>query len=121
VVTVLVPAITVLVLTIVAAVLLIGVGVAEIAIAVGLRRLIRGEVFLGLSGLAGIIAGIVILLWPLSGALVLTFMLGIYALVSGILLLAVAWRVRHLARSGDVSAAAPPGAGMATWPQSGTP
>ncbi|MBV9010622.1 MAG: HdeD family acid-resistance protein [Pseudonocardiales bacterium] len=106
VVTVLVPAITVLVLTIVAAILLIGVGVAEIAIAVGLRRLIRGEVFLVLSGLAGIIAGIVILLWPLSGALVLTFMLGVYALVSGILLLAVAWRVHHLARVGTASIAA---------------
>lgn len=122
VVTVLMPAITVLVLTIVAAILLIGVGVAEIMIAVRLRRLIRGEVFLALAGLFGIIAGIVILIWPLSGALALTFMLGVYALVSGVLLLAVALRLHHLARSSDdVSAPARPGAASATWPRPGTP
>ena len=121
VVTVLMPAITVLVLTIVAAILLIGVGVAEIMIAVRLRRLIRGEVFLALAGLFGIIAGIVILIWPLSGALALTFVLGVYALVSGVLLVAVALRLRHLARSSDVSAPARPGAGSATWPRPGTP
>jgi uncharacterized membrane protein HdeD (DUF308 family) len=121
VVTVLIPAITVLVLTIVAAILLIGVGVAEIMIAVRLRRHIRGEVFLAFAGLLGIIAGIVILIWPLSGALALTLMLGAYALVSGILLLAVAWRLRHLAQSGDVSAPARSGSGSATWPQPRTP
>lgn len=121
VVTVLMPAITVLVLTIVAGIFLIGVGVAEITIAVRLRRLIRGEVFLGLAGLVSIIAGIVILIWPLPGALALTFMLGIYALISGVLLLAVALRLRHLARSGDVSTAARPGAGGAKWPHPGTP
>jgi uncharacterized membrane protein HdeD (DUF308 family) len=121
VVTVLIPAITVLVLTIVAAILLIGVGVAEIMIAVRLRRHIRGEVFLAFAGLLGIIAGIVVLIWPLSGALALTLMLGAYALVSGILLLAVAWRLRHLAQSGDVSAPARSGSGSATWPQPRTP
>ena len=121
VVTVLMPAITVVVLTIVAAILLIGVGVAEITIAVRLRRLIRGEAFLALAGLVSIIAGIVILMWPLPGAVALTFMLGIYALISGVLLLAVALRLRHLARSGDVPAPGRPGAGSATWPQPGTP
>jgi uncharacterized membrane protein HdeD (DUF308 family) len=121
VVTVLIPAITVLVLTIVAAILLIGVGVAEIMIAVRLRRHIRGEAFLAFAGLLGIIAGIVVLIWPLSGALALTLMLGAYALVSGILLLAVAWRLRHLAQSGDVSAPARSGSGSATWPQPRTP
>jgi uncharacterized membrane protein HdeD (DUF308 family) len=121
VVTVLVPVITVLVLTILAGVLLIGVGVAEIVIAVRLRRLIRGEVFLALAGLAGVIAGIVILIWPLSGALVLTLMLGAYALVSGILLLGVAWRLRHLARSGDVSVPARGGTQSATQSQPRTP
>ena len=121
VVTVLIPAITIVVLTIVAAILLIGVGVAEITIAVRLRRLIRGEVFLGLAGLVGIIAGIMILIWPLSGALALTFVLGVYALVSGVLLLGLALRLRHLVRSGDVPAPGRPGAGSATWPQPGTP
>jgi uncharacterized membrane protein HdeD (DUF308 family) len=52
------------------------------------------------AGLIGVIAGIVILIWPLSGALTLTVMLGAYAVVSGTLLLALAWRLRRLARAG---------------------
>jgi uncharacterized membrane protein HdeD (DUF308 family) len=108
VVTVLMPVITVVVLTIVAAVLLIGVGVAEIVLAVRLRKLIRGEALMALAGLAGVIAGVLLLLWPVSGALVLTIMLGAYALVSGILLLALAWRLHSLARSEDVASPARP-------------
>jgi uncharacterized membrane protein HdeD (DUF308 family) len=121
VVTVLWPGITILVLTILAAVLLIALGVAEIVFAVRLRKLIRGEVFLALAGLAGVIAGILILIWPVSGALVLTIMLGAYALVSGILLLVVAWRLRRLAQSQEVTRPARAGAGSATRPQPRTP
>ncbi len=106
-VTVLWPGITIVVLTILAAVLLIAVGVAEIVLAVRLRKLIRGEIFMALAGLASVIAGILILLWPLPGALALTIALGAYALVSGILLLVVAWRLRRLARSGEAGCRAP--------------
>jgi uncharacterized membrane protein HdeD (DUF308 family) len=95
VVTVLTPAITVLALTILVGILLIGIGVAEIVLAVRLRKLIRGEAFMALAGLAGVIAGVLFLIWPLPGALVLTIMLGAYALVSGVLLLVVAWRLRR--------------------------
>jgi uncharacterized membrane protein HdeD (DUF308 family) len=121
VITVLLPVITVVVLTIVAAILFIGVGVAEIVLAVRLRKLIRGEVFMALAGLAGIIAGVLIFLWPLSGALVLTIILGSYALVSGVLLLATAWRLRRLAQSDDVTAPARAGVRSARRPQPRTP
>jgi uncharacterized membrane protein HdeD (DUF308 family) len=108
VVTVLWPVITILVLTILAAVLLIALGVAEIVFAVRLRKLIRGEVFLALAGLAGVIAGVLILFWPVS-------------LVSGILLLVVVWRLRRLAQSEEVTRPARAGAGSATRPQPRTP
>jgi uncharacterized membrane protein HdeD (DUF308 family) len=121
VITVLLPVITVVILTIVAAILLIGVGVAEIVLAVRLRKLIRGEVFMALAGLAGIIAGVLFFLWPLSGALVLTIILGAYALVSGVLLLVVAWRLRRLALSEDVTAPGRAGAGSVRRPQPRTP
>jgi uncharacterized membrane protein HdeD (DUF308 family) len=121
VITVLLPVITVVVLTIVAAILFIGVGVAEIVLAVRLRKLIRGEVFMALAGLAGIIAGVLFFLWPLSGALVLTIMLGAYALVSGVLLLVVAWRLRRVALSEDVTAPGRAGAGSVRRPQPRTP
>jgi uncharacterized membrane protein HdeD (DUF308 family) len=121
VITVLLPVITVVILTIVAAILLIGVGVAEIVLAVRLRKLIRGEVFMALAGLAGIIAGVLFFLWPLSGALVLTIILGAYALVSGVLLLVVAWRLRRLALTEDVTAPGRAGAGSVRRPQPRTP
>jgi uncharacterized membrane protein HdeD (DUF308 family) len=121
VITVLLPVITVVVLTIVAAILLIGVGVAEIVLAVRLRKLIRGEVFMALAGLAGVIAGVLFFLWPLSGALVLTIMLGAYALVSGVLLLVVAWRLRRVALSEGVTAPGRAGVGSVRRPQPRTP
>jgi len=100
--TVLMPIITVFALTLLAGVLFIIVGIAEIVFAVQLRKLIRGEVFMALAGLAAVVAGVLILIWPLFGALVIALMLGAYALVSGILLLIVAWRLRRLAHSEDV-------------------
>jgi uncharacterized membrane protein HdeD (DUF308 family) len=121
VVTVLWPAITILVLAILAAVLIIAVGVVEVVLAVRLRTLIRGEVFMALAGLAGVAAGILILLWPLSGALVLTILLGAYALVSGIFLVAAAWRLRRHARSEADLRPTWRGAGRATGPQPRTP
>ena len=87
-----------LVLTVLAAILFIGVGAAEIVLAVRLRKLIRGEVFMALAGLAGVIAGVLLSVWLLSGALVLTIILGAYALVSGILLLS--WRGDYAALPG---------------------
>jgi uncharacterized membrane protein HdeD (DUF308 family) len=102
VVTVLFPAITVVVLATLAGILLIAIGALEIVVAVQLRKLIRGEAFLALAGLAGIVGGVLILIWPLAGAVVLTVILGGYALLSGTLLLVVAWRLRRLARSTTV-------------------
>jgi uncharacterized membrane protein HdeD (DUF308 family) len=114
VITVLGPVITVVALTILAAILFIGVGVTEIVLAVRLRKLIRGEIFMALAGLAGVIAGVVLLIWPLSGALVLTIILGAYALVSGLMLLVVAWRLRGLARYQEITSPARAAAPSAT-------
>ncbi|HKR50097.1 MAG TPA: DUF308 domain-containing protein, partial [Pseudonocardiaceae bacterium] len=119
--TVLWPAITILGLTILAVALFIVVGVAEIVLAVRLRKLIRGELFMVLAGLVGVIAGILILFWPVSGALALTIALGIYALILGPLLLIVAWRLRRLARTEELTRPAGMEAGSATRPQPRTP
>jgi uncharacterized membrane protein HdeD (DUF308 family) len=121
VITVVGPVITVVALTILAAILFIGVGAAEIVLAVRLRKLIRGEVFLALAGLAGVIAGVLFVMWPLFAAAVLTIMLGAYALVSGIMLLVVAWRLRRHAHSADVPPVGRAGAGSAIRPHPRTP
>jgi uncharacterized membrane protein HdeD (DUF308 family) len=69
-------------------------GVAEIVAAWRLRQVIENELMLGLSGLISVIFGAYVLLFPGSGALAVIWLIGIYAIVAGLLLLAVAWRLR---------------------------
>jgi uncharacterized membrane protein HdeD (DUF308 family) len=92
------PALTVLAPAVLVAVLLIGFGAAEIALAVRLRRAIRGEVFLILGGMVALLTGLAILIWPSLGILALTVVVGTYALVAGILMLVAAMRLRGAAR-----------------------
>lgn len=81
-------------------------GVLDIVIAVRLRRRIRGELLLVLSGVASILFGTVVFLYPLgAGALALVWLVGIYAIATGMLLLALALRVRAWARTAPPQAA----------------
>ena len=59
----------------------------EIAAAIRLRKVISGEWLLVLSGLAAVALGLVLVLFPGPGALALVLLIGIYALVSGVLLI----------------------------------
>lgn len=95
VVAVLIPGLTLLVL-----VLLIGAnamvgGVLDIAIAVRLRKKLRREWLLLLNGVLSIAFGFLVFLMPGVGAVAVAFMIGIYAIISGVLLLALAWRLRQ--------------------------
>jgi uncharacterized membrane protein HdeD (DUF308 family) len=84
-------------------------GVLEIAAAIALRREIRGELWLGLAGLASLAFGIVLIVAPVSGALAIVWLIGSYALVFGAVLIALALRLRGL-RSGGGRGLARPGA-----------
>jgi uncharacterized membrane protein HdeD (DUF308 family) len=92
--TVLLPLVTALALVYLVAVWAIATGVLEIVTAVRLRKVIQGEWLLGLSGLASTLLGISLALFPGPGALALVFWLGAYALVSGVLLIALGIRAR---------------------------
>jgi uncharacterized membrane protein HdeD (DUF308 family) len=99
VITVLAPGITALALAVLAGLLLICVGVVEVVLAIRLRTVIRGEVFLALAGVLAVLAGLAILFWPDRGILALTLLLGGYAVVGGLLLIVAALRVRAVAKT----------------------
>ena len=57
-------------------------------------QLDHGRWWLALGGLASLVYGVLLIIAPLIGALVLTWWLGAYALVFGVLLLILAFRLR---------------------------
>lgn len=93
------PAMTMLVLILLVGANALVTGVMDIVVAVRLRKYMKGEWLLMLSGTASILFGLIVLLFPLgAGALALAWFIGCYALFTGILLLVLAWRVRTWSR-----------------------
>lgn len=90
------PGITALALLIVIAVWAIVTGVMEVIAAVELRRVVTNEWFLILSGLLSVAFGILLLVQPGAGALAIVWLIGFYAVIFGVGLLAFAWRLRGL-------------------------
>jgi uncharacterized membrane protein HdeD (DUF308 family) len=103
-VTFLLPGITALALLFVIAFWAIVVGLMEIMIAIRLRKEIKGEMFLALSGALSIVFGLLLIARPGAGALALTWMIGGYAIGFGLILLALSFRLKGL--RGSLKAAA---------------
>jgi uncharacterized membrane protein HdeD (DUF308 family) len=79
-------------------------GVIEVTAAVRLRAVLRHEWLLGLAGLASIVFAALLVITPGAGALVITWLIGWYALFLGALLLALAWQIHRLQAPGDANA-----------------
>lgn len=93
------PGMTLLVLVLVMGAHALVTGVFDLVLAVQLRKVIAREWLLVASGFASALFGLVVLMFPAgAGMLALVFLLCLYATVSGILLLAVAWRLRSWMR-----------------------
>lgn len=90
------PGITAVILLLVIAFRAIIGGVLEIAAAIRLRKEIEGELWLALAGAASILFGIVLLARPALGALAVIWIIGLYAVFFGGLLIALGFRVRAL-------------------------
>lgn len=89
------PGITALGLLILIAAWAIVTGVMELVAAVRLRKIIKNEWLLVLAGIASLVFGILLLLQPAAGALVLIWWIGAWALLFGILLMTLAFRMRN--------------------------
>ena len=73
-------------------------GILEIIAAIKLRKEISNEWLLVLASVASLAFGIVLLLQPAARALVLIWWVGAYALLFGILLVVLAFRMRGLGK-----------------------
>ena len=72
-------------------------GVLEILAAIQFRKVIEGELLLGLAGLLSIAFGTFIVLNPGAGALSIVWMLAIYAVLFGVTLVILSFRLKSLA------------------------
>jgi uncharacterized membrane protein HdeD (DUF308 family) len=73
-------------------------GIVEIVAAVKLRKLITGEWAMILAGLLSVAFGILLISSPIVGMIAVTWWIGAYALVLGIMFLSLAFRLRGVQR-----------------------
>ena len=69
-------------------------GILEIVAAVRLRKEIEGEWLLILGGIASVLFGILLVMNPSTGAITIAWLVGIYALIFGFIMLGLAFRLR---------------------------
>jgi uncharacterized membrane protein HdeD (DUF308 family) len=70
-------------------------GVLQIVTAARLRREMRHEWLLALSGALSVVFGVLLIVWPAAGVLAVVTLIGAYAIVFGIALVALGVRLRQ--------------------------
>jgi uncharacterized membrane protein HdeD (DUF308 family) len=90
------PGITALVLLIMIAAWAIVTGAFEIGAAIQLRKYITGEWLLALAGVASVLFGLALLINPKAGAIAVVWLIGAYAILFGLLLVALGFRLKGL-------------------------
>ncbi len=99
------PAFAAEVLVLIIAAWAIVTGGLEVAAAIRLRREIDNEVWLGLAGVASILFGVVLFLFPGAGALGLVWLIGGFAIAFGVFLVGLGLRLRGVDRMAGLDAA----------------
>lgn len=91
-----VPGLTAVTLGLLIAAWAIVTGVLEIVAAFRLRRDVPGEIFLILAGVLSVVVGMWLIVFPVAGLLALTWLIAAYAIVGGIALIVLAFRLRSM-------------------------
>jgi uncharacterized membrane protein HdeD (DUF308 family) len=99
VITFLYPGLTALVLLYLIAAWHIVRGVFEVIVAIRLRKEIQGEGWLIAAGILSIVFGLFLSMFPAAGALALLWMIGSFAIVFGIIVIALGFRLRGFAHA----------------------
>lgn len=72
-------------------------GFFEIIAAIQLRKMIANEWLLVLGGIASIVFGVLLVVYPLAGIFTVIWLIGAYAIVSGVVMIGLSLRLRSLA------------------------
>lgn len=91
------PGVTAILLLIFIAIWALATGILEIFAAFGLRKEMKGEWRLAVSGIASVVFGLILVFRPGAGALAMVWVIGIYAIVFGISLILLGFKVRRAA------------------------
>lgn len=83
-------------LAVVVGIAVITTGVMQVAVAIMERERIRHWVLLALLGVAGIVVGVLAIVWPAITVWVLALLVGIRLLIWGVLQLAIAFQLRSI-------------------------
>lgn len=73
-------------------------GIVQIIAAIQLRRQIVGEWLLITSGIASLLFGLLLAIWPVAGVLAVLWVIAAYAIFFGVLQLILAFRLRNWQR-----------------------
>jgi len=95
------PEMTLFLVVLYAAVWSIMAGITRIAMAIQLRKEIEGETWLALSGLLSIVFGILVIAQPGIGLATIMWMLGLFLVLAGVVLIALGLKVKKLAGKVD--------------------
>ncbi|KAB2368121.1 HdeD family acid-resistance protein [Actinomadura montaniterrae] len=95
------PGVTALALLMLIAAWAVVTGVLEIVAAVSLRRELRGEWMYAVTGAISIVFGILLFAWPVSGALAVVWLIGLFAILFGATLVGAAFRLRGLGKRAE--------------------
>ena len=96
--TVLYPSITALAFVVLIAMWAIGLGVLEVVAAVKLRRDVSGGWWLALGGFLGIAFGILLVCNPVQGGFAVVWLIGVFAMLWGAMLIIGGFDLRRLTR-----------------------